>query len=108
MQMFYLNKTTACEFLEVYKGVVPDFNQITDYLATGGPCIAIEIRQEDVVSKLRKFCGLHDPIEAKAYNPNSLRAIFGLDKIKNAVHCTDLNEDGILECEYFFVLMQQT
>ena len=65
LQMFYLNKTTACEFLEVYKGVSPDFNAMTDYISTGGPCVAMEIRQDDVVAKLRRFCGPHDPIEAK-------------------------------------------
>jgi len=26
LQMFYLNKSTACEFFEVYKGVTPEFN----------------------------------------------------------------------------------
>lgn len=59
--MFYMDKTTACEFFEVYKGVSAEFNQMTDYVATGGPVVAMEIRQEDVVQKLRKFCGPHDP-----------------------------------------------
>jgi nucleoside-diphosphate kinase len=30
---------------------------------------------------------------------NSIRAKFGIDKIQNAVHCTDLPEDGILEVQ---------
>jgi nucleoside diphosphate kinase len=34
---------------------------------------------------------------ARALRPKSLRALFGSDKIKNAVHCTDLPEDAILE-----------
>jgi nucleoside-diphosphate kinase len=55
---------------------------------------------------LRRFCGPHDPDEAKMYNGNSIRAMYGQDKIRNAVHCTDLAEDGLLECEYFFVLLQ--
>jgi len=29
--------------------------------------------------------------------PNTIRAKFGIDRVKNAVHCTDLSEDGILE-----------
>jgi nucleoside-diphosphate kinase len=44
---------------------------------------------------------------ARALRPKSLRALFGSDKIKNAVHCTDLPEDGTLECEYFFSILQQ-
>jgi nucleoside-diphosphate kinase len=107
LQLFFMNKTTACEFFEVYKGVVPEFNAMTDYIATGGPIVACEVRQEEAVSKLRRFCGPHDPSEAKVYHPNSLRAQFGQDKVRNGFHCTDLPEDGLLECEYFFVLLQQ-
>jgi len=108
LQMLHINKTTACEFFELYKGVLPEFNQMTDYIATGGPVVACEIRQEETVSKLRRFCGPIDPDEARMYNPNSLRARFGEDKLRNGFHCTDLPEDGLLECEYFFVLLQQT
>jgi hypothetical protein len=34
---------------------------------------------------------------AQLIRANSLRAKFGTDKVKNAVHCTDLVEDGVLE-----------
>ena len=44
LQMFHINKSTACEFFELYKGVMPEFNSMTDYVATGGPIIACEIR----------------------------------------------------------------
>jgi nucleoside-diphosphate kinase len=30
------------------------------------------------------------------------RARFGESVVKNAVHCTDLSEDGEMECRYFF------
>jgi len=64
MQMFHMNKGAACEFFELYKGVMPEYNSMTDYVASGGPVVACEVRQDDVVSKLRKFCGPHDPAEA--------------------------------------------
>lgn len=35
------------------------------------------------------------------------RAKFGLDRVRNAVHCTDLQEDGVIECEYFFNILQE-
>lgn len=38
---------------------------------------------------------------------NFFRARFGVDKVKNAIHCTDLPEDGTLEAEYFFSIMQR-
>ena len=36
---------------------------------------------------------------------HSLRALYGTSKVKNAVHCTDLPEDGALEVDYFFSLI---
>lgn len=33
--------------------------------------------------------------------------MFGQDKVKNAVHCTDLPEDGALESGFFFETVQQ-
>lgn len=105
MEMFYLDKTTAEEFFEVYKGVLPEFASIIEHVTTG-PIIAMEVRQENVVSSLRSLCGPHDPDIAKTLRPTTLRALFGKDRVKNAVHCTDLPEDGVLEVQYFFELLQ--
>ena len=69
---------------------------------TTGPCIAMEIRQENAVKSFRELCGPMDPEIAKNLRPNTIRARFGTDRIRNAIHCTDLPEDGVLESEYFF------
>lgn len=50
-----------------------------------------------MVNSLRGLCGPHDPEIARTIRPNTLRAKFGIDRVKNAVHCTDLPEDGVLE-----------
>jgi len=34
---------------------------------------------------------------ARHLRPASLRALYGDDRVKNGVHCTDLPEDGLLE-----------
>ena len=47
--------------------------------------------------QVREFCGPMDPEIARHIRPQTIRAMFGLDKISNAVHCTDLPEDGVLE-----------
>lgn len=106
LQMFYLDRPTSEEFLEVYKGVLPEFPSLAEHLTTG-PCIALEIRQEDAVNAFRGLCGPHDPELAKTLRPNTIRAMFGVDRVKNALHCTDLPEDGVLECEYFFTILQK-
>ncbi len=45
---------------------------------------------------------------AKELRPGSLRAIYGSDKIRNAIHCTDLPEDGIHECKFFFSVLSSS
>jgi len=57
------------------------------------------------VSKFREFVGPNDPEIAKHLRSDTLRAKFGIDKVKNVAHCTDLPEDGVLECEYFFNIL---
>lgn len=107
MQMFNLDKTAASEFLEVYKGVSPEYNLSVEQFSSG-PCIALEVCGDaDVVTKFREFCGPNDPEVARHIRPSTLRAEFGQDKVKNAVHCTDLPEDGVLESEYFFSILQK-
>ena len=59
------------------------------------------------VLALRELCGAHDPEIASHLQPDSFRARFGKNKVNNAVHCTDLPEDGPLEVDYFFGILQQ-
>lgn len=74
MEMFYIDKPTAEEFFEVYKGVFPEYSMLIEHMSTGGPIVVMEIRQEDAVNTFRKFCGPHDPEMARSINPGSLRA----------------------------------
>ena len=104
MEIFYLDKNSAEEFFDVYKGVLPEYGKIIDDV-TNGPVVALEVRQDDVVNKIRALVGPHDPEIAKVLRPKSLRAIFGIDRVRNVCHCTDLPEDGVLECQYMFELM---
>ena len=104
MEMFYLDKQTAEGFFDVYKGVLPEYAPIVQHVISG-PVIALEVRQDDVVNKLRALIGPHDPELAKTLRPNTIRAVFGKDRVRNVCHCTDLPEDGVLECQYFFELL---
>lgn len=108
-QMFSLDRHAAAEFYEVYKGVLAagEFNSIVEDL-TSGPCIAIEVADRDgsnAVEPFRQLAGPIDPELARVLRPDSLRAKFGLNKVRNGVHCTDLEEDGQLEVQYFFTIL---
>ncbi|KAK9861248.1 hypothetical protein WJX84_000319 [Apatococcus fuscideae] len=109
-EMFTFDAVNAGEFLEVYRGVLPsaEYAGLIDEL-TSGAFLALEVSSQDgssPVEALRHFCGPADPDMAKILRPGSLRALYGQNKVQNAVHCTDLEEDGDLETKYFFDIMQ--
>ncbi|KAI8621536.1 nucleoside diphosphate kinase 7-like protein [Chytriomyces sp. MP71] len=108
-QIYNLDRVNAEEFLEVYKTVVPEYKLMVDQL-TSGPLLALEIthpqhNSEEVVSAFRELVGPIDPELARNLRPKSLRALYGSDKVRNAIHCTDLEADGILEVQFFFRIM---
>jgi nucleoside-diphosphate kinase len=72
-----------------------------------GMCVALEIRAQNAPQVFREFCGPTDPEIARTLRPKTLRALFGVDKIRNAIHCTDLPDDALLEVEYFFRILDQ-
>ena len=45
----------------------------------------------------RELSGPHDPEIARTLRKKTLRAKYGIDRVRNAIHCTDLPEDGVLE-----------
>ena len=106
MQMFDLELITAEEFLEVYQHVAPEYGEMTAELSSG-LCLAIEVRGADAVARIRHICGPRDVDIAKQIRPESIRAKHGASTVQNAVHCTDLDEDGATESEYFFNVLQK-
>merc|ERR1712194_537671 len=104
MKMFSLQKNMVEEFCEVYKGILPEYQTVVEHLSSG-PVLVMEVRQQDAVDTFRKLVGPMDPEIAKNLRPDTLRAEFGVDVVKNALHCTDLPEDGLLESEYFFSIL---
>ncbi|XP_060522393.1 nucleoside diphosphate kinase 7 [Cylas formicarius] len=108
LEMFRLSAANADDFLEVYKGVVTDYHALV-LSFVDGPCVALEIAGDgdDVHGDFRRFCGPSDSDIARQIRPCTLRARFGRDKYKNAVHCTDLKEDARLEVEFFFKILKE-
>ena len=64
VQMFYLERANAEEFLEVYKGVVAEYTSMVNEMVSG-PCIAIAIRAVDAPKAFRDFSGPADPVSIK-------------------------------------------
>ena len=97
MEMFNLSRAVIEEFYNVYKGILPEYLPVIEHISNG-PSVVLEVRQENAVESFREFVGPHDPEIGKYLKPESLRAKFGTDRVKNVVHCTDMAEDGTIEC----------
>merc|ERR1712042_210078 len=82
ISMFRLDRATAEEFFEVYKGVVNEYGDMVDELCTGS-CFALEVHTDNAPAKVRNFCGPSDPDIARHLRPKTLRAMFGSDKMHN-------------------------
>ena len=61
MQSYHLDRATAEDFFELYKGVLPDFITMIDHMVSG-PCIALEVRKESAVNAFNILCGSFDPM----------------------------------------------
>ncbi|XP_065354987.1 nucleoside diphosphate kinase homolog 7 [Calliphora vicina] len=108
LRMHILEKVNCSEFYEVYRGIVPEYIPMVTQLASG-VSMSLEIVCSDAnknsYEEFRKFCGPMDPEIAKLLRPHTLRAKYGSSKTLNAVHCTDLPDDTILEIQYLFKIL---
>jgi len=106
LEMDTISLAKSKQFLEAYNGVLYDIKGVEAELIDG-QVVIMEVRSQygdsgSVVSSFRQLCGPFDPDVARALQPDTIRARFGLDRTKNAVHCTDLPEDGVVEVAAFF------
>ena len=46
--MFNLSREVITEFMDVYKGVLPEYLPLIEHLSNG-PSVVLEVRQENVV-----------------------------------------------------------
>mmetsp|Transcript_40629 Transcript_40629/g.35846 ORF Transcript_40629/g.35846 Transcript_40629/m.35846 type:complete len:350 (+) Transcript_40629:71-1120(+) len=98
-----LTLNEAKEFMEVYDGVIKEYNYLIEQLLSGTVIVLqVQCIHDNTFTQFRNFVGPKDPEIAKYIRPNTLRAKYGVDRIKNGVHCTDLKEDGNLESKFFF------
>lgn len=105
LELFRLDAMTAEEFWQVYRGVMPQYNELIRYMASG-PCVVIEVRGQNAQQEFQEFCGPFDVEIAQILRPQSLRAKYGKSNLFNAIHCTECPEDSPLEGQYFFRTLQ--
>lgn len=94
-----LSKERAGQFYEVHKER-PFYGELVEYMSSG-PIIAAILEKDNAVVDFRELIGATDPSEAKE---GTIRHEFAESKGKNAVHCSDSNENANIEADFHFSL----
>lgn len=100
-----LSRKDVTDYLEAYRGVYPEYERWVTELSSG-PAVVMEVRGDDVVNHVRELTGPYNPEIARVLWPSSLRAKLGVDAVRNAVHVTDISNDGPLECKFLFDILE--
>ncbi len=93
----HLTREQAEEFYAIHRER-PFFEGLIRYI-TSGPVVVGRLECEGAVEHWRKVIGATDP---KKSAPGTLRALYGIDIERNAVHGSDSVENGIVESRFFF------
>ena len=97
MKSFVMTESIADNFYEMHKGK-SFFPKLVNFM-TNGLSIAVILKKENAVSELRNFIGSTDPQSA---SEGSIRALYGDDITRNAVHASDSNENVLREIPILF------
>jgi nucleoside-diphosphate kinase len=87
LRMCHLSKAEASEFYAVHQRQ-PFFEALTDFMSSG-KILAMELVSSDGIAKWQALIGPTSPATARSEAPQSLRAQFGSDDMKNAFHGSD-------------------
>ena len=99
-RMMHLARAEAEGFYAVHRGR-PFFGELTKFMSSG-PIVAIALEREDAVQRWRDVIGATDPGKAAQ---GTIRKLYGASVGENAVHGSDSEENGRIECGYFFAGM---
>lgn len=96
-KLIQLTPEQAREFYAVHKDR-PFYNDLVTYM-TSGPVVVQVLEADDAVALNRQVMGATDPAKASA---GTIRADFGTDIQRNAVHGSDSLENAKKEIAFFF------
>jgi len=76
----------------------PFFGELCAFMSRG-PVVLLALQRDDAVQHLRNVIGATDPAKAAA---GTVRKLYGANVGENAAHGSDSEENGRLECGYYF------
>ena len=92
-----LTEQQAQAFYEVHRER-PFYQDLVSFM-TEGPIIAAVLERDNAVAHLREVMGSTNSQEAA---PGTIRALYGTDIERNAIHGSDSPENAALESAFFF------
>ena len=95
-----MTREQAETFYAVHKAR-PFFGELVDFM-TSGPVVVQVLQGENAIAKYRDAMGATDPAKAAE---GTIRKSFGSNVGENAVHGSDSEENGQIECAFFFAGM---
>ena len=93
----HMDKALAEKHYDIHRDK-PFFSGLVAYM-TSAPILAVVLEGEGAVARIRQAMGATDPAKAEA---GTIRADFGLDVTRNAVHGSDSAATAEKEIKLFF------
>ena len=97
LKMLHINRLQAEEFYAVHRER-PFYPGLVEFMSSG-PVVVMVLRHENAVEEFRRVIGTTDPSKA---DRGTIRAEFGTNVQKNAVHGSDSPEHALRESGFFF------
>jgi nucleoside-diphosphate kinase len=97
MRLAHLTLKQAEGFYAVHRER-PFYGELCTFM-NRGPVVLLALERDDAVQHLRTVIGATDPAKAAA---GTVRKLYGSNVGENAVHGSDSEENGRLECSYYF------
>jgi len=97
MRLARMTRAQAEGFYAVHRER-PFFDELCSFMSRG-PVVLLALERDNAVGHLRTVIGATDPAKADA---GTVRKLYGSNVGENAVHGSDSDENGRLECGYFF------
>ena len=97
MKRIHLTRAQAEGFYAEHKGR-GFFDELCTFMSRS-PIIVMALERDDAVAKYREVIGATDPGKAAE---GTIRKLYGANVGENAVHGSDSEENGRIECGYYF------
>lgn len=96
-----ISKAQAEGFYAVHRQR-PFFDSLTTFMASG-LVVALVLEGDDAIKRHRDLMGATDPAKA---DPGTIRAVYGTNVERNAVHGSDSSDTAKVEIGFFFSEME--